>query len=99
MAVKDRIHLTHSGIPQQGTQIGFNAVLMAVGHIEIHSAYPVNKNLRLAGTAAVTVAVSGNHIEPKAGIFFLHGLRIVKMVTQMDHRIRLHRLDTPPHKA
>ncbi|MBQ1971756.1 MAG: AAA family ATPase, partial [Treponema sp.] len=62
------------------TQIGFDAVLVTMGHIKVYTTDPANENLRLAGMAAVTVAVTRKQIKPDTGIFLFHGFPIVKMI-------------------
>lgn len=99
VAVKNRIHFRSSCILQKSTQIGFDSVLMTVGHIQVHAADPVNENLRLTGMAPITVTVAGNHIKADAGIFFLHSLGIVKMITQMNNGIWFDTFNAPAHKA
>jgi hypothetical protein len=49
--------------------------------------------------AAVPVAVAGHLIKRNPGVFLPHGSAIVKMVTQMDHRIGLYGINAPPHKT
>ena len=74
-------------------------MLVAMGHIQIHSADPVDENLRLIGVAAIAVTVAGNHVKPDTGIFFFHSLGIVKVIAQVNDGIGFYTFDTPAHKA
>ena len=74
-------------------------MLMSMGHIEVHTADPLNQNLRLTGVAAVAVAVARHLVKTKTGIFLPHGFSVVKMISKMNHRIRLHGIDAAAHKT
>ena len=74
-------------------------VQMAVGHIDLHSAHRFHQRLGRIHRHTVMIAVAGNAVKADVGIFFLHRLGVIIMISQMDHHIGPHPLDAQSHKA
>jgi hypothetical protein len=72
---------------------------MAVGHEDADTAQGLQPGLRIRDEAPVGIAVTGDLVKADLWIFFRHGGAIVVVISQMDHHIRLHRINAPAHKT
>jgi hypothetical protein len=68
-------------------------------HVEIDTENRIAEYIMLPVWHPVRIAVAGNLMEANMGIFLRHSSSVVEIVAQMNHRIRLHTVDAPPHKT
>ena len=98
VAIENSVCLTASGVLQQSGKGELYIVAMTMGHIKVYPQNAVHQNFRLAGRTPVTVTVSRNLIQPYPGELFPKRCAIIKVISQVNHRIRRKLLHTGEHK-
>ena len=71
---------------------------MAMGQIKPNTADDGRQNFTAAYRRPVFVTVTRNLVNRHCREFLSHGLRVIVIVPQMDHYIRLYFLQTTAHK-
>lgn len=88
-----------SGILYKRCESHFYVVPVTVGHVKPNASHIIAQHLGLISGAAIKVAVAGHLMDDKMGILLSDDTAIVKIISQMDNGIRLHRTDAPAHKG
>ena len=90
VAVKGCLRTAFAGIRQKQADGALDLMVMSVGHIKLHTAHHIIENPRCKGRTAVFIAVARHLMEHKVRILLRQSLGIIVVISQMDHRIRLH---------
>ena len=99
VAVEDRLDLRHMGRCGQEAQGTLNPVLVAVGHVKLHTEDGLDQNFTGMGRSAVAVTVARDLIKGDHGVLLMEIQTVLIVITQMDNGVRLHRIHTPAHEG
>ena len=98
MSVESCLGTHDSGLRHQLGSADFNAIFVAMGHKQPHTAYIITEAILHPRRTAVTVTVAGNLMQGNLRVTLLQCLTIVIVISQVHNRLGFDCLHTAAHE-